>query len=134
MVKLTQEMIEALKEVKVFPLATASKDGIPNVAPMASVFQIDPETIWIGDNFMVKTLKNVLENPKAALYVYGQSAKGCFQIKADVIVKTEGEEHAKMKEMIHAKKPNLAAKSLLILKVTEVYDCMPGPSAGQKIL
>jgi len=126
--------MDAIKEIKVFPFATASKNGVPNVAPMGSVFQIDPETIWIGDNFMVKSLANVLENPKAALYVYGPGVKGCFQIKADVTVKTSGPEYEKMKEMIHAMKPNLPAKSLLVLKITEVFECMPGAEAGKRLL
>jgi len=134
MTALTPEMKAAFEAVKVFPLATASKSGIPNVAPMGSVFLMDDETIWIGDNFMQKTLANVLENPKAALYVYGAGAKGCYQIKADVTVKTSGEEHARMKAMIHEKKPNLPAKSLLILKITEVYECMPGAEAGKRFL
>ncbi|NLV27356.1 MAG: pyridoxamine 5-phosphate oxidase [Methanomicrobiales archaeon] len=134
MVALTQVMKDAFEAVKVFPLATASKAGVPNVAPMGSVFLMDDETIWIGDNFMKKTLQNVLENPKAAIYVYGAGAKGCFQIKGDVTVKTSGEEHAKMKAMIQEKKPNLPAKSLLILNITEVFECMPGAEAGNKLL
>ena len=101
---------------------------------MGSVFLIDPETIWIGDNFMHKSLKNVLENPRAALYLYGAGAKGCYQIKADVTVKTSGAEHARMVEMIHEKKPNLPAKSLLILKITGVFECMPGAEAGKQLI
>jgi predicted pyridoxine 5'-phosphate oxidase superfamily flavin-nucleotide-binding protein len=131
---LTPEMIEALKALKAFPFATASKDGVPNVVPMGSVFLIDPETIWIGDNFMHKSLKNVLENPKAALYIYGAGAKGCYQVKGDITVKTSGPEHAQMTEMIHKIKPNLPAKSLLIMKITSVYECMPGADAGKQLL
>ncbi|KAF5086112.1 pyridoxamine 5'-phosphate oxidase family protein [Methanospirillum sp. J.3.6.1-F.2.7.3] len=134
MTALTPEIKEAIEAIKVFPLATASKSGIPNVAPMGSVFLIDDETIWIGDNFMQKSLQNVLENPKAAIYVYGPGAKGCYQIKGDITVKTSGEEHAKMKAMIHEKKPNLPAKSLLIFKITDVFECMPGADAGKKLL
>lgn len=134
MTALTPEIKEAIEAIKVFPLATASKSGIPNVAPMGSVFLIDDETIWIGDNFMQKSLQNVLENPKAAIYVYGPGAKGCYQIKGDITVKTSGEEHAKMKAMIHEKKPNLSAKSLLIFKITDVFECMPGADAGKKLL
>lgn len=134
MAALTPEMIESFNAVKAFPLATASKDGIPNVVPMGSVFLIDPETIWIGDNFMHKSLKNVLENPKAALYIYGPGAKGCFQVKADVTVKTSGAEHSRMAEMVHAKHPNLSAKSLLILKITSVFECMPGAEAGKQLI
>lgn len=134
MVSLNSDMIEAFNALKVFPLATASKDGIPNVAPMGSVFLIDPETIWVGDNFMHKSLKNVLENPKAALYLYGAGAKGCYQIKADVTIKTSGPEHERMAAMIHEKKPNLPAKSLLILKITGVFECMPGTDAGKQLI
>ena len=34
MVKLTAEMKEAFGKMKVFPVATASKDGTPNVIPL----------------------------------------------------------------------------------------------------
>ncbi len=134
MVKLTDNILEAMGNLKTFYLATASKDGVPNVAPMGAVFVKDPETIWIQDNFMMKTLANVEENPKAALSVYGAGAKGCFQIKADVTVMKSGPEFAEMKALIEKMKPGLPGKSLLVLKVTGVYQCMPGPEAGKKLL
>ena len=37
MVKLTADMKEAFSKMKVFPIATASKDGTPNVVPLAMV-------------------------------------------------------------------------------------------------
>jgi predicted pyridoxine 5'-phosphate oxidase superfamily flavin-nucleotide-binding protein len=39
-----------------------------------------------------------------------------------------------MKKMVQEKKPGLPAKSLLLVKITEVYEYMPGLSAGKKIL
>jgi predicted pyridoxine 5'-phosphate oxidase superfamily flavin-nucleotide-binding protein len=39
-----------------------------------------------------------------------------------------------MKKMVQDKKPGLPAKSLLVMKITEVYECMPGPAAGKKLL
>jgi hypothetical protein len=39
-----------------------------------------------------------------------------------------------MKKMVQEEKPGLPAKSLLIMKIAEIYECMPGPSAGKKIL
>lgn len=80
MVRLTDEMIEAFKSAKTFPLATASKDGDPNVAPMGAVFLIDPETIWIGNQFMKTTIQNVEENPRAALRL-GSGHKRLLQDK-----------------------------------------------------
>ncbi|HNB03165.1 MAG TPA: pyridoxamine 5'-phosphate oxidase family protein, partial [Methanoregulaceae archaeon] len=37
MVKLNDEMKETFAKVKLFPVATASKSGVPNVAPIAFV-------------------------------------------------------------------------------------------------
>ncbi|MCJ7794248.1 MAG: pyridoxamine 5'-phosphate oxidase family protein, partial [Methanoregulaceae archaeon] len=56
MVTLTAEMKEVFAKNKIFAIATASKTGIPNVAPMATVQIVADDTIWIGDNYMVKTL------------------------------------------------------------------------------
>ncbi len=134
MVQMTDEVIEAIGKMKAFPLATASKDGIPNVAPMGAYRIKDPGTIWIQDNFMNKTLANVEENPKAAVYIYGDGAKGCYQIKADVTVVKSGPELDEMKAYIEERKPGLPGKGLLILKVTGVFQCMPGPEAGKKLL
>ncbi|MCP1661805.1 MAG: pyridoxamine 5'-phosphate oxidase family protein [Methanocalculus sp. MSAO_Arc1] len=131
MVHIDEKLKESIAEVRIVPLATASKDGIPNVVPMGSVWVMDEKTIWIGDNFMQKTLQNVLENPHAALYVWSQSVGGCVQLKCDVVVETSGENVEKMRAMIHEKKPNLPGKSLLILTVKEKYECAPGPNAGK---
>jgi len=134
MVKLTEDIIEAFSHVKITPLSTASKNGIPNVAPMGTVYLKDSETIWILDNFMNKTAANITENPKAAIYLYGEGIKGCCQIKGDAEYVTSGDSHKEAKKIFLSKNPNLPAKGLVIIKITDVYDCMPGPDAGSKIL
>jgi hypothetical protein len=134
MVALTGEMKELFAKVKLFPVATASKKGIPNVTPIAFVQLVRDDTIWIADNFMQKTLANVRENPHIAVYLYDAESKKCLQVKGTVDVRVSGEDYEKMKKMVQEKKPGLPAKSLLIVKIAEVWECMPGPSAGKKIL
>lgn len=134
MVALTAEMKELFSKVRLFPVATASKSGIPNVAPIAFVVLTDDSTLWLADNFMNKTLANVKENPQASVYLYDSDLKRCCQVKGRIEVKTSGAEYEKMKKMVHEKKPGLPAKSLLVMKISEVYECMPGPAAGKKIL
>jgi hypothetical protein len=134
MVTLTPEMKETFARNKLFPVATASKKGIPNVAPIAFVVMVDDETLWLADNFMHKTLANVKENPHAAVYIYDADLKKCFQIKGSIEIKTAGPDYEKMKMMVHDKKPGLPAKSLLVMKITEVFECNPGPHAGKKLL
>lgn len=134
MVALTDEMKELFGKVKLFPVATASKKGVPNVAPIAFVVLVNDDTLWLADNFMNKTLANVKENPHAAIYLYDADLKRCSQVKGSIEIKTSGADYEKMKKMVHEKKPGLPSKSLLIMKITEVFECMPGPSAGKKVL
>jgi len=133
MVALTAEMKEVFEKNKVFAIATASKSAIPNVAPMATVQLVADDTIWIGDNYMVKTLANVKENPYLAIYIWDPEKKRCFQIKGTVTVKTSGEDYEKIKAQIKAKGPQYPAKGLLIVKITELFECTPGPNAGKKV-
>jgi predicted pyridoxine 5'-phosphate oxidase superfamily flavin-nucleotide-binding protein len=134
MVKLTAEMKEAFSKMKIFPVATASKDGTPNVIPLGIVELVDEETIWITDNFMNKTLSNLRVNPKIAIYIWGPEIKGCFQIKGVTSIKNSGKEYDEMKAKINVKNPALPARSLVIVKITEVFECKPGPTAGARIL
>jgi predicted pyridoxine 5'-phosphate oxidase superfamily flavin-nucleotide-binding protein len=39
-----------------------------------------------------------------------------------------------MKAKINAKNPAMPARSLIIVKITEVFNCQPGPEAGKKLL
>jgi predicted pyridoxine 5'-phosphate oxidase superfamily flavin-nucleotide-binding protein len=134
MVKLTSEMKEVFSQQKIFAAATASKNGIPNVAPVATVQLIADDTIWIGDNYMVKTLANVMENPYLALYIWDPEKKRCFQIKGTVTIKTSGPDYEKIKAKIKEKGAHYPAKGLLIVTITDVFECTPGSLAGKKIL
>jgi uncharacterized protein len=134
MVKLSEEMKTAFLKVKIFPVATASKDGTPNVAPIGGCQLIDDETIWIADNFMLKSLANLKENPNTAIYVWGPDTGGCFQIKGKANVIDSGEKFEKMRSIVHATNPGLPAKTLIEVKITEVFQCTPGPGAGHKLL
>jgi predicted pyridoxine 5'-phosphate oxidase superfamily flavin-nucleotide-binding protein len=133
MAKLTDEMKAVFGKSKIFPVATASKGGVPNVAPIAFVQIVSDDTIWLGDNYMVKTLANVKENPRMAIHFWDPETKKCFQVKGSVEVKTAGDDYEKVKKMIKAKNEKYPAKSLLVMKITEIFECTPGASAGKKI-
>ncbi len=132
MVKLTDEIKESLTGTKIVFLATASKDGIPNVVPIGAFKLLDDERLLISDQFFKKTLNNLKENPKIAISFWGE--KGGFQIKGSITLHTSDEvftqDVAWMKEM----RPNLTPKSAVIMKITEVYIIKAGPDAGKKIL
>lgn len=134
MVVLTEEIKAAMATMKAFPVATASNDGWPNVVPIAFVELMNDETIWLADNFMRKTLANILENPKISINVWGPETKGCYQIKGEVDYKTSGPDFEKMQFTVRAKMAQAPAKGLLVMKITDVFECKPGPDAGKKLL
>lgn len=134
MVKLNEEMKNAFSKVKIFPVATASREGVPNVVPIGFCQIVDDETIWIADNFMAKSLANLEENSNVAIYVWGPDTGGCFQIKGETEIISSGEKFEKMKVIVHTTKPGLPAKNLIEVRVTEVFQCAPGPDAGKKLL
>jgi uncharacterized protein len=134
MVKLTADMKEAFSKMKVFPVATASRDGTPNVIPLGIAELVDDETVWFVDNFMNKTLSNLRTNPKVAFYLWGPDIKGCFQCKGVAAIKDSGKEYDAMRAKVNVKYPALPARSLVIVKITEVFECKPGQTAGSKLL
>lgn len=134
MVQLTPEIQEAFRAGRIFPLATASRNGEPNVAPMGAVFLRDPETIWIGNQFMKTTLHNVWENPRACIYVWGEGIRGCYKIKGDVEVQAAGPDYETMREQVNKARPGIRCRSLLVMKITEVYDCAAGEHAGKRLI
>jgi uncharacterized protein len=134
MVRLTAEMKEAFVKMRVFPVATATKDGTPNVIPLGIAELVSDDTVWFVDNFMNKTLSNLRVNPKIAFFIWGPDIKGCYQVKGVAAIKTNGREYEEMKAKINEKHPALPARSLVIVKITEIFECKPGPTAGVKIL
>ena len=53
--------------MKVVPVATASKDGLPNVVPMTFVKALDDSAVLIADNYMDKGARNLEENPSVSV-------------------------------------------------------------------
>jgi hypothetical protein len=133
--KMNPRIKEIFEKQEIIVLATASKDGMPNVVPVNAKKIIDDETILISDQFFNKTLKNLKENPQVAITIWDK-LEG-YQLKGTVTIETSGkrfEETAKWIDEM-AKKLNLPIKSkgAVILKLTEIYNVSPGPQAGAKI-
>jgi len=135
MVKLTDEIKAEFTKMKIFPFATASKDGVPNVIPIGMCYlQEDDETLWIVDNFFLKTMENLRANPRGAIYVWGPEINGCFQIKGNVKIIDRGEEYDEMRKIVKAKSDRFPARYLIKMKITDVFDCKSGPEAGKKLI
>jgi predicted pyridoxine 5'-phosphate oxidase superfamily flavin-nucleotide-binding protein len=134
MVKMPAEVRETLEKQKPVPIATASKNGVPNVVFIGLLKIIDDETLMIADNFFYKTAANLTENPKISILCYSSETKKSFQIKGNVILSKEGENFNQMREWVHGINNKLPAKACVMVKITEIYNAMWGPAAGKQIV
>ena len=132
MVTLTPEIKESLQAAKLAFLATASKNGIPNVVPIAAFKVRDDATLLISDQYFNKTLANLKQNPEIALSWWAE--KGGFQIKGTVSVHTNDEIFRENCAWMKESWPKFTPKSAVLVKITGVYIVKPDPEPGKKIL
>ena len=131
--KLSTALKEAIVKAELYPLATASISGLPNVIPIKLVFIENDNELWLVDNFMTKTLQNLQQNPFAALNILIPDDKISYQIKGQTRIETEGEKYNSMRESVLKANPEHPAKSLGIMHITEIFDCWPGSTIGNRL-
>ena len=130
MAKLTGEM-KAMFGKQLAVIATASKEGTPNVGPKGSIHVVDAETLAYSEGAGEKTLRNLKENPKVAIMVVDWEKRDGYQIKGTAELLTSGnffEQVAKRQEERKKPLPKYAVK----INIEEIYSVRSGMTA-QKI-
>ena len=135
MAKMSKELLDLINNVMFCYLATASKEGVPDVIPIGSIRAVSPDTIVMTAGQIPKSLRNLKENRKAAILVLSSApSEGEVsipkllqvhggQIKGTVEVMTSGDIHEQMKDMVaELVHPEVARKlrATLILHVEEI--------------
>ncbi|MFC2058168.1 pyridoxamine 5'-phosphate oxidase family protein [Chloroflexota bacterium] len=78
MAKLSEECKKMIGEIHPGMIATADKDGKPNVSPKGSFRVLDDEHVIFGDIHSPRTIANLRENPQVCASVLDTaSRKGC---------------------------------------------------------
>lgn len=133
MAKLTPEILEQMKKQKIYSVATASKDGTPNVVPVGMLMPKEDGTVWIIDNYFSKTISNMQENPKAAFYVWNPESSESWQVKGSLKIEDSGADYDAAVAFAHSIKEIFPAKHLVKMTVEEIYYVTPGDHAGKKV-
>ena len=127
MAKLTKEM-KAMFEQQLSVIATASKDGTPNIGPKGSMYAFDDETLAYSEGTGEKTLKNLQQNPKVAVMVVDREKTNGYQVKGTAELLSSGnffEQVAKRQEERQRPRP----KSVVKIRIEEIYSVKPGITA-----
>ena len=137
MAMLNERMKEIFAKQGIFVLGTADLNGIPNVVPVGAVKILDDETILVSDQYFLKTLSNLRENPKVAMSFWELDKGEGYQIKGEATIQTTGkiyeETVAWIRDFSEKIGHPLKSKGAVVIKITEIYSVTPGPTAGQKI-
>ena len=133
MAKITPEMKEVAENAHVFAVATATTDGVPNVAAIRFGKVLSDDEILLADNFMLKTRQNIEKNPRVAVEVWGKDIPKAFQFKGTARVELSGKIFDEATQWVKSINPKLNPKAAVIIKVDEIYIGTGGPDAGKRV-
>jgi predicted pyridoxine 5'-phosphate oxidase superfamily flavin-nucleotide-binding protein len=131
MAVINDEMKRVLEETRLWVLATADSDGMPNAVPIRWTKILANDTLMLVDNFMKKSVDNIAVNPKAAISVWKDSTG--YQFKGTASVETSGVNFENGKKMVLEGNPKLNPKGVVILRVDSIFSTSPGAEAGKKL-
>ena len=125
--KLSHEM-KAMFEKELAVIATAGKDGTPNVGPKGSMYVVDDETLAYAEGTGQKTHRNLKENPRVAVMVIDRDKADGYQVKGTAELLISGDFFEKVaKRQEERKRP--IPKHVVIIRVEEIYSVKPGMTA-----
>ena len=131
MAVINDEMIKLLEEARLWILATADRDGMPNAVPIRWTKILANDTLMLVDNYMRKSVENIAANPNVAISVWKDSTG--YQFKGTASIETSGVNFENGKKMALEGNPKLNPKGVVILRVDSIFLTSPGAEAGKKL-
>ncbi len=92
---------------------------------------MNDETIVIIDNYLNKTLKNILLNPNVSILI--RKDKIAYQIKGKCKYVNKGKDYEEARNWMKSKGEKYPAKGTLIMSIDEIFNSTIGPDAGEMI-
>ncbi len=133
MVSIPKHVQEFLTD-KLAWVATASRDGMPNVTPKGSVKLLDEHHVLFADLFSLKTRKNLEENKKVAVTVVDTATFKGYQIKGTAEILDSGQIFDETARQLKASPMQLPPMHYLVkITVESVFDQSVGAEAGKQI-
>jgi hypothetical protein len=134
MPKITEEMKEVAAKTRGWALATATREGLPNVVTIAFGKVLSENEILLMDVFMNKTEANIKANPNVAVAAWDLEALKGYQFQGTARFETSGKIFDEGFQMVKSLMPQLTPKAALIVEVKRIYNLTPGPEAGKEIV
>jgi PPOX class probable F420-dependent enzyme len=101
MVKLTASEVSFVKSNELCRLATASKEGRPQVTPV--MYALDGDSFVIAVDYGTKKLRNIRENPNVALVVDKVRPTRAVTVEGTCEVHERGAEYRRLLDLLMTK-------------------------------
>ncbi len=132
-VKIPKELQEFLPGKEGW-IATAARDGTPNLSIKGSLRLLDDEHLLFADLNSLKTRKNLGENPKVAIMVYDAASRRGYAFKGSAELLSSGPLYEQVIEGIKKAMPQLPpAKYVVKVTVESIFDQSAGPNGGKQL-
>jgi hypothetical protein len=134
MAHIPDSVIKLLEGGHTFWVATATRDGIPNIAIKGSGAAADKEHLYFADVFSKKTRRNLEDNPNVAIGIYDPDTYLAVQVKGQAAMSDSGALYEKVVDMLRQRAPSLQPPTYVVeITVESVWDMSAGPNAGERI-
>ena len=127
---LTEEMKSTIKKGQCL-VATANKEGIPNIGPKGSLIAVDDNTLAFGELVGQQTYLNLKQNPKVAIAAIDYERRVGFRFVGTATMETSGPLFEKMAALFsNMRLPSPIAT--VLIRLDAVYD-LSAKNAGKII-
>jgi len=115
-------------------VATATREGVPNVTPKGTVRILDDQHVIFADLFSLKTRQNLEQNPQVAVTVIDPATAKGYQLKGKAELVSSGPLYEDMAAKIKQSSASMPpVKYVVKITVESIYDQSVGPDAGKQI-
>ncbi len=126
--------VQKFLEGKVGWVATAARDGTPNLSLKGSLRVLDDEHLLFADINSLKTRKNLEENPKVAVMAYDPDARRAYMLKGSVEIASSGPLYDQAAAALKKHMPQLPAPKYVVrVAVNAIFDQSGGPTGGKQL-
>jgi predicted pyridoxine 5'-phosphate oxidase superfamily flavin-nucleotide-binding protein len=135
LVNVSDDVRENFIKQRTIPMATSSKDGVPNVIYVGMWWWEDDETLCVVNNYLNKTLRNIHDNPRVSFisWIREEGKSISYQIKCNATEQLEGDLFEKMRKVATERERPYPGHSVIVCKVNSVYQGSGGKGAGDKL-
>jgi len=131
--KIPAELQEFLKGKQGW-VATAARDGMPNLSIKGSLRMLDDGHLVFADIYSLKTRKNLQENPKVAIMVYEEASRRGYAFKGSAEMVASGPLFDQTVEGIKKVMPQLPTPKYVVkVTIESIFDQSAGPNGGKQI-